>query len=206
MRLLLTSNLILLQFLCKFVNNFVDVISDPNLLKRDQPSKETLANLQKVYLTSKGTNPIIRPKRQQELQEQEPEQKAASKNPSVSRNAATEKKLPKSTEEVKYPYYGFEEPYIIPKGKLSLRQALDLIGKYQQDEEKWNVEVLSEEFKLDVDTTRNIVTHFRAFQIHLPASLNKGEEVGRLGKVKNFVGQQFLPDGKRPEKDKGNVR
>jgi NADH dehydrogenase [ubiquinone] 1 alpha subcomplex assembly factor 4 len=59
-----------------------------------------------------------------------------------------EKPLPSERKNVLQPEFGYEEPARITKGKLSIRQALILIGRHQQDSIKYNALTLANEYTI----------------------------------------------------------
>lgn len=69
-------------------------------------------------------------------------------------------------------YYdlGYHEPDVqkVPRGKCTLRQAIQFISDHQQNPKDWTSERIANEFKLKRENVGNILEHFRMFQIHLP--------------------------------------
>ena len=49
--------------------------------------------------------------------------------------------------------FGFTEPAIIPKGKVTLRQALKFISDHQADPKSWTAEKISSEYLLNKEST-----------------------------------------------------
>lgn len=71
----------------------------------------------------------------------------------VTRKADPNKPLPVSRENVEFPDFGYQEPSKIPKGKLSIKQALLLIGKHHQDPTAYTPMKLANEFTLHPTVT-----------------------------------------------------
>lgn len=71
------------------------------------------------------------------------------KEPEISSRNDPERPLPQDTT-VPAPFeYGFYEPEQTVPGRLTLRQALEVLNKYSADPEKNSVEVLAKDYKMD---------------------------------------------------------
>jgi len=66
------------------------------------------------------------------------------------------------------PEYGYLEPLSIAPGKITLRQALDLLNSHKQDAETNTVEALAQKYSLDARTVSLIIEYFQPFNMMLP--------------------------------------
>jgi len=114
---------------------------DPNLLTQGKLDPKTMENMSRVFLTSQGDNPVI---------------KRRTKDLPVDRRGHEE-----------YPY-GSEEPAVIPPGKASMKQLLDLLSNHQSKPREYTADKLAAEYNLDVVDVRNTLEYFKPFQLHIP--------------------------------------
>jgi len=105
---------------------------------------EHLERLKKVYVTSE--DPVVH----------------------ASDSESEKKKRPKSKEYLEEPEYGYMEPEVIPKGKLSMRQAVELITRHQSEPERWNADLIAKEYRLDLGITQKVLFYYRAYELWLP--------------------------------------
>lgn len=59
---------------------------------------------------------------------------------------ASQKVLPVERKNIEIPEFGYHEPVKVTKGKLSIRQALLMIGRHYQDPSTHNAFFLAKEF------------------------------------------------------------
>lgn len=81
--------------------------------------------------------------------------------------------LPEEITVKPFPEYGIAEPKNIPPGKLSIRQALDMISKYQSNPKTFNSAYLANEYKLELHATQQILRHFQTFHMHIPKKMEE---------------------------------
>ncbi|XP_014218917.1 protein NDUFAF4 homolog [Copidosoma floridanum] len=76
-----------------------------------------------------------------------------------------DKPLPKDNKLCEPFEYGFyePEPSRIPTGKITLRQAIEFIGKHSKDPKNYTAEKIAEEYKLDAIVTADILEFYRLF-------------------------------------------
>lgn len=79
----------------------------------------------------------------------------------------TAKKLPQNRQILEDSEFGFEEPEVIPEGKLTLRHALEFIVKHQDDPQKNSVEQIAKDYNLQTSHVNEVLKHFQTFQMHL---------------------------------------
>ncbi|KAG8309151.1 mitochondrial respiratory chain complex I assembly [Homalodisca vitripennis] len=85
-------------------------------------------------------------------------------------------------EEVTYGYSESEEQHI-PPGRVSLKQALQFISDSQSDPDKHTSTAIAAQYKLDINTTNDILEHFKMFNVHIqkkekdPALMSKYEQL-----------------------------
>lgn len=80
----------------------------------------------------------------------------------------SERKLPQIRRSFESAEFGVEEPSVIPEGRYSLREALKFISDHQQNPELWTTTALAKEYKVDEDIIRNILHHFKTFDVYVP--------------------------------------
>ena len=95
----------------------------------NEKDEELLKKLKSVYVTSHDPSPP-------ELKKENPL-----------------RPLPKVREYQGSPEMGYTEPDMISKGKISMRQALLMIGKHHQDRESNTALALAQEYTLELQTT-----------------------------------------------------
>jgi len=76
--------------------------------------------------------------------------------------------LPSNRENPTVPELGYREPSKVTKGKLTIRQALQLINKHQEDPINNTPSALANEFTISLSVSENIIRHFRSFEYHGP--------------------------------------
>ena len=59
----------------------------------------------------------------------------------------------------------YVEPTTLPPGKLSLKQALQLLSKYQLDKKTNTVESLAQDYNLSIKDVENIVEYFKVYTL-----------------------------------------
>uniref|UniRef100_A0A1B6K3F5 Uncharacterized protein n=1 Tax=Homalodisca liturata TaxID=320908 RepID=A0A1B6K3F5_9HEMI len=105
--------------------------------------------------------------------------------PKSERPVNPERPLPLSRhtdEEVTYGYSESEEQHI-PPGRVSLKQALQFISDSQSDPDKHTSTAIAAQYKLDINTTNDILEHFKMFNVHIqkkekdPALMSKYEQL-----------------------------
>ncbi|XP_055630995.1 protein NDUFAF4 homolog [Toxorhynchites rutilus septentrionalis] len=117
----------------------------PELLNEQRKKNELLErNLKQVYVTS--TDPV------------DMSQKDVSKPLPANRVAAEEFE------------FGHMEPTAVTKGHCTLRQAIDFIAKYNSDPILWTVDKIVEEYRMKESVVRDILDHFKTFELHLPSN------------------------------------
>ncbi|OQR71911.1 hypothetical protein BIW11_10704, partial [Tropilaelaps mercedesae] len=56
--------------------------------------------------------------------------------------------------------FGFEEPKIIPKGRISLSQATKLLKSHADNPKKYGANEAALEYNLDIKDSKNIIKYF----------------------------------------------
>ncbi|XP_055325877.1 protein NDUFAF4 homolog, partial [Sitodiplosis mosellana] len=89
-------------------------------------------------------------------------------------NLKTDKPLPisRSTD---YFALGYKESNKVPPGRVSLLQAINFITKHQQQPEVWTIEKIAEENKIKPEVAKDIIDHFRAFEVHMSKNVEQRE-------------------------------
>jgi NADH dehydrogenase [ubiquinone] 1 alpha subcomplex assembly factor 4 len=119
------------------------------LLNKGKLDPATLDHLSKVYIKSEGDNPVI----------------------NSSRRLPQDRKSPLDFE------FGYEEPKMIPKGKTTMRNVLEILSKHQTEPNVETIEKLAKDYNMDLVDVANIVQYFKPFEVIMP---KKAEEGPRL--------------------------
>uniref|UniRef100_T1IZL8 NADH dehydrogenase [ubiquinone] 1 alpha subcomplex assembly factor 4 n=1 Tax=Strigamia maritima TaxID=126957 RepID=T1IZL8_STRMM len=125
----------------KYLKDTVDLPSSKDSAKIPE---EYLSRLKQVYVKSEGPSA------------------------SDSETDASKRKLPKTRGAYSDPEYGFFEPEVIPTGKISMRQAIELLIRHQDDPDKWTAQMVAKEYKLDLVLTQQMLLYFRAYEMWMP--------------------------------------
>lgn len=137
---------------------------NPELLEAVTTKSESLHdNLKSVYVESQGDNPEIQAKVKYE------------ESLPVSRAVHDETELG-----------SMEIDYDVPAGKISLRTALELLSKHQQDPQTNSAAVLASEHQLDQADMQKVIRHFKVLQLHIPK-----EMYAKNKNMKKLVQQQM---------------
>ncbi|KAK4018163.1 protein NDUFAF4 homolog [Daphnia magna] len=105
-----------------------------------------------------------------------------------------EKTLPAERNNVESPEFGYQEPARITKGKLSIRQALLLIGKHHQDPVIHNAVSLANEYTIHPRVSENILKYFKTFEYYQPPKVKTHIQ------AKDYITFKSLPTAQ--DKDK----
>ncbi|XP_064622891.1 NADH dehydrogenase [ubiquinone] 1 alpha subcomplex assembly factor 4-like [Lineus longissimus] len=76
---------------------------------------------------------------------------------------------------------GFEEPNVIPPGKLTVRTLMDVLGKAMVEPKTYTAREIAAEHSLDRQKVENMLKYFAAFSLHIP----KAGEVPVAGKLRS---------------------
>ena len=75
------------------------------------------------------------------------------------------------------PEYGHKQPERIPEGRLSVKQALDMLNQHNADPELHTTQSLAKEYKLQLVNAQNILKHFHVLLLQMPLD-SKGKPYG----------------------------
>lgn len=91
----------------------------------------------------------------------------------------------------------------VPRGKVTLRQAIQFISDHQQNPKEWTPDRIANEFKVKRENVNHILEHFRMFQIHLPKEEGSSKQylIDPFDK-KSSDFEQFLKDASDKDADK----
>nr|CAH7718418.1 unnamed protein product [Callosobruchus chinensis] len=79
-----------------------------------------------------------------------------------------ERPLPSDRTSVQSFLYGMKEPDHVPAGKSSLKRILEFISMHQNDPKFYNAKKIADDTMIPEKTVRDILTHFRVFEIYIP--------------------------------------
>ncbi|TKS75785.1 NADH dehydrogenase [ubiquinone] 1 alpha subcomplex assembly factor 4 [Collichthys lucidus] len=63
--------------------------------------------------------------------------------------------------------YGLVELTDVPKGKLTITEALKALGGHQREPQTWTPEKIAQEYSLDLKDTKALLEFFIPFQVHI---------------------------------------
>lgn len=63
--------------------------------------------------------------------------------------------------------YGLAELTDVPKGKLTITEALKALGSHQQQPQAWTPEKIAQDYSLDLKDTKALLEFFIPFQIQI---------------------------------------
>lgn len=127
-------------------------------MKSSRTDPQLIKNLADVYITSKGTNPMVR-----------------------------QKVLPADRETPEELVYGYEEPKVIPPGKASLRQILEFVANHSKEPEVYTAEKIAKEYKLDIVDVMNILQYTRTLLIFNPPPRTEEKERNPLKRLRDGI-------------------
>jgi len=118
-----------------------EIKRDPNLLTQGKLDPKSMENMSKVFLTSHGDNPVVKRR---------------------TRDLPTDRRGHDD-----YPY-GMEEPTVVPQGKASMKQLLDLLSNHQSKPRDFTADKIATEYNLDIVDVRSLLEYYKPFQLHVP--------------------------------------
>lgn len=113
-------------------------------MKSSRTDPQLLKNLSSVYITSKGENPSIIPRA-----------------------------LPSEREPPEASAFGYEQPKVIPPGKASLQQILELVANHSKEPETFTAEKIAKDYNLDIVDAMNILQYTRTLLVFKPPAKSK---------------------------------
>ncbi|XP_055538177.1 protein NDUFAF4 homolog [Wyeomyia smithii] len=125
----------------------------PDLVKQLSQKNQALDdNLKSVFVTS--TDPTVMPA------------ESSGKNLPTDRTSADDFE------------FGHLEPTKVAKSRCTLRQAMKFIGNHQTSPSEWTAARIAAEYYMKESVVSNILTHFRAFEVHIPPKgLDKRKQI-----------------------------
>uniref|UniRef100_A0A7R9IF11 NADH dehydrogenase [ubiquinone] 1 alpha subcomplex assembly factor 4 n=1 Tax=Timema tahoe TaxID=61484 RepID=A0A7R9IF11_9NEOP len=73
--------------------------------------------------------------------------------------------------------FGFHEPKTVPRGRCSLRQALQFINDHETDPVKWSCGNIANEYHINQDMLEKILMFYRTFHVYIPESKNSRGQI-----------------------------
>lgn len=112
------------------------------------------------------------------------------------------RQLPQSRSSWQQYEYGYYEPEVVPAGRVTLRQAVQLLTDANADPSQFTPEALATQYKLQVEDVRNVVRYFRPFNVYSPSAEPKEHVASKfsLDNVSSIIGLN-APPKKAPHKD-----
>lgn len=63
--------------------------------------------------------------------------------------------------------YGLVDLQDVPKGKLTIGEALKALSNHQREPKMWTAETIAQEYCLDLKDTKDLLEFFIPFQVHI---------------------------------------
>ncbi|KAG0410965.1 hypothetical protein HPB47_011906 [Ixodes persulcatus] len=121
--------------------------------------------------------------------------KSAPRHPSDqnSEPEKAERVLPQSRQSWQQYQYGYYEPETVRPGRITLRQATQLVSDGAADPARFTPEALAAQYNLQVEDVRSVLKYFKPFQVYTP-ELELAEKLGvkKLKEALRIPG--FQPD------------
>lgn len=95
--------------------------------------------------------------------------------------------------------YGYPVPAVIPKGRLSLRQAMTMLIDSKVDKDKWTHDKLAEEYKLELKDVAIIKQYFGVLKLRVPK-----EKTTSAPDVEKITESEFAESQKKIDNGKEN--
>ncbi|GLH13658.1 Protein NDUFAF4 homolog [Gryllus bimaculatus] len=96
--------------------------------------------------------------------------------------------LPQNRQPPNEPEFGFHEPAMIPRGRVTLRQALKFITDHQTDPSKWTAESIADKYNLSPQITGHILQYFHTFEVYIPNVEDPSSKIAEPFKSKVSIG------------------
>ncbi|XP_050394579.1 NADH dehydrogenase [ubiquinone] 1 alpha subcomplex assembly factor 4 [Patella vulgata] len=117
--------------------------------------------------------------------------------------------FPASRENPTTPEYGVQEPKIIPVGKVSIKQAIEIITNHRVSPTEHSSKTIAKQYKLQEPIVEQVLRHFQTLNMHIPKEVFQQDKtlLGKLKtlplkkKVEELPKDSFypLPSGKKSE-------
>ncbi|XP_060526200.1 protein NDUFAF4 homolog [Cylas formicarius] len=93
--------------------------------------------------------------------------------------------------------FGIKEPDIIPKGKTTLRNALQFLGKHQGDPNNYTAERIANDYCLPEHVVKNLLMYYRVFELYVPEQLKGNAKFAKASIPKVYIIHDIkkLPSG-----------
>lgn len=110
--------------------------------------------------------------KQEDLVERLRNVKVVSSDPQVQEKAPPphpERALPQSRTTPHQRKYGFFEPSVVPRGRLTLRQATQMLSDAQTEPAKFTPQALAAQYNLNEKDVHSMLRYFRVFSVIMPS-------------------------------------
>lgn len=88
-----------------------------------------------------------------------------------------ERVLPQSRQSWQQYQYGYYEPETVQPGRITLRQATQLVSDGAADPARFTPEALAAQYGLRVEDVRSVLKYFKPFQVYTP-EVDLAEKLG----------------------------
>ncbi|XP_070568784.1 NADH dehydrogenase [ubiquinone] 1 alpha subcomplex assembly factor 4-like [Ptychodera flava] len=76
----------------------------------------------------------------------------------------TDRQLPQSTKKFDF-IDSLDAPSMVPEGRLSVPMLLEMLSKHRRSPEEFTAVKLADEYRINVEDTKNILEYFKAFRL-----------------------------------------
>uniref|UniRef100_A0A0A9XZ68 Protein NDUFAF4 n=1 Tax=Lygus hesperus TaxID=30085 RepID=A0A0A9XZ68_LYGHE len=98
------------------------------------------------------------------------------KNPKFGKPSEKDR-LPQFRGTVEETELGYTEPVLVPQGKLTLKQVMQLVADFKTDPQKNDVAAIVEKYRIPSNTADNILTYFGALNVLINDPKDQKEKV-----------------------------
>jgi len=88
--------------------------------------------------------------------------------------------LPTDREAFAEPEYGYLEPVNIPRGKCSLKQAVEFIQEHDAKPGEVSNQTIATQYIMDPEKVKEILKHFRMMKLHIPQELLEQQQQKKM--------------------------
>lgn len=73
------------------------------------------------------------------------------------------------------------------KGKVTLKQAINLISDHQSDPKKWPIPRICDTYNLKPEDVFNVLEYFNTFKVHVPDASKPNRSIAETDKIKKLI-------------------
>ncbi|KAL1436308.1 hypothetical protein MTO96_049821 [Rhipicephalus appendiculatus] len=122
----------------------------------------------KYERTKAADTSVVQEKREDLLERLRSVKVVSSSGPQVQESVPpkSDRPLPQSRAVPLVQKYGYFEPAMVPRGRLTLRQATQMLADVKMDPSTFTAEAVAAQYSLDVRDVRDVLRYFSVFRVH----------------------------------------